>query len=191
MRKLLILSITHSTEKRYIKFYKIPGRVLKSRNPQDSHITAILSVIENYKNRKIRITQDDLNRFNHLSCPNFKIEFESQELDRLSISAFDALEIFERDFNFLIGATVDEHLDGKGRSDKEGILAAIAVERASSLVGAGSKVTLARYRELVRATESGWRTLLAMKGISPMTVSQSSSVTLEDLRPVSAERLAA
>ena len=159
--------------------------------PHRNHLAEVNVIIEEYKNRRIKISRNDKERFNHLTCPDIKIRFKNQKPDGISISAFDALEVFEKDLNFLSGASVDEQLDGKGRSEKAKILTAIASDRPSSLVGVGSKVTLYRYRELVRATESGWRTLLAMRGIRPRTVPQISSEILVDLCTDSAECLAA
>lgn len=159
--------------------------------PHRNHLAEINFIIDGYRNRRIKISKSDKDRFNHLSCPNLGIDYQIHDSNIISISAFDALEIFERDLHFLISPTVDEHLDGKGRIEKKRVSAAIASDRPSSLVGVGSKVTLYRYRELVRATESGWRTLLAMRGIRSRTVPQISSEILVDLCTDSAECLAA
>ena len=171
--------------------FKLEFPHLLSRPPHENHLIEMISIIENYKSRILRVSRSNIDRLTHLSCPNHGINYKEFDSGPFEISAFDALEIFEKDFNFLIGPLVDEHLDGKGRIEKKRVLAAIASDRPSSLVGVGSKVTLARYHELVRSTESAWRTLLAMRGIRPRTVSQISSETNEDLRPAGAERLAA
>lgn len=164
---------------------------ISSRPPHENHLKEMDLIVENYKSRILRVSRSNIDRFTHLSCPNHGINYKEFDSGPFEISAFDALGIFEKDFNFLIGPLVDGHLDGKGRTEKERVLAAIAADRPSPLVGVGSKVTLARYHELVRCTESAWRKLLAMKGIHPRAVSQTSSETLDDLRTVNAERLAA
>ena len=170
----------------------IKNSLIKFRDSRSSHFQAAFEIYEKYRVRKISIAQNELDRFNHLSCPSFrKFEFRKLSEETIWISALDALDLIERDLAFLLSPSVAELLDGKGREEKARVLRGIASECPSSFFGKGSKVTLARYRELVRATESGWRALLAMRGIHPRTVSQNSSETLEDLRPVSAERLAA
>lgn len=170
----------------------INNSLLKFKDSQSSQFQAAFKIYEKYRVRKISITQNDLDRFIHLSCPSHqKFEFKKYSEEIIWISALDALDLFERDLAYLLGPSVAELLDKNGRDEKARVLRGIASECPSSFFGKGSKVTLDRYRELVRATESGWGTLLAMKGIRPRTVPQISSEILVDLCTDSAECLAA
>ena len=193
IRKILghrILIFNKANENRSL--VGINNSLTKYMDSNSSQFQAALEIYNKYRERKISITQDDLDRFNHLSCPSFqKFEFKKYSEEAIWISALDALELFERDLAYLLGPSVADLLDKNGRDEKARVLRGIASECPSSFFGKGSKVTLARYRELVRATESGWLPLLAMRGIRPGTMPQISSESLEELRPVSAERLAA
>lgn len=192
IRKILghrILIFNNANENRSL--VGINNSLIKFKDSRSSQFQASFDIYEKYRKRKVSITQDDLDRFNHLSCSDFqKFEFKKFSEETIWISALDALELFERDLAYLLGPSVADLLDKNGRDEKAKVLRGIASECPSSFFGKGSKVTLARYRELVRATESGWRTLLAMRGIRSRTVPQISSETL-DLRTANAERLAA
>lgn len=139
----------------------IKNSLIEFKDSRFSQLQAILDICEKYKEKRILITQSDLDRFTYFSCPNFRnFEFKKISEGTIWISALDALELFEHDLTFLLGPSVAALLDGNGQKEKARVLRGIRSETPSSFFGRGSKVTLARYRELVRATESGWRPLL-------------------------------
>ena len=139
----------------------IKNSLIEFKDSRSSQLQAVLDIYEKYKERRILITQSDLDRFAYFSCPNFQnFEFKKISEGKIWISALDALELFEHDITFLLGPSVAALLDGDGQEAKKTVLRCIRLETPSSFFGRGSKVTLARYRQLVRATESGWRPLL-------------------------------
>lgn len=164
------------------KIVGIKNYISQKRDSSSNQLTAINEVLLSLEKRKIFVSRSDVDRYTYFSFPNHGVSLHEYQSGPFTVSALKALDIFDSDLSFILGASVEEHLDGKERAEKEGILEDMKMESPSSLLGLGSKVTLSRYRDLVRVTESGWRTLLWMKGIRRGDPPRAFLVPANDLR---------